>query len=419
MVRVSEPPLRGSARSLLHGRALMLDRARRTARDRAREDRVAIDIQIRADVLAQIVARRAQMLLHAICVAPVEGHYLDHADVVDSELSWAGSQLRVPIEVFVVRRDELTQSAGPSGSHVPSGRATLTFEVAIRTVDDPQQRRTLAALAELRCVDIDFGPLDALLGAAARSFERAVLDEIGTPVSADLTRLVHQLGMGKVSSSSVEQVGGTIVLRLDPSGAAADRIPAGRQWCLFLDATGAEGLAMRFMPESVPGLTRFGAGAMWTPGGAAPVSTDPRVVIAISAHAEVPDPFIAHINARFDCRPSLAGSLPPRLRIDIAWEASVRTGALDALVTLEEIVGLPGMPRPVKEAIRTAVDRAMAPADSEAKRPASIRSRSRSSCPHSMSRSVACTSKRSSATPTVCCSAGVPASASTSGATRS
>ncbi|MGH9136188.1 MAG: hypothetical protein ACRD0G_03965 [Acidimicrobiales bacterium] len=322
---------------------------------------MAIEIQVRAATLAQIAARRCQMLLHTICVPPIDGHYLDHADIVADEVSWSGSQLRVPVEVFIVRRQELVQSGASPGAATPAGRVTVLFELSIRTVDDSQGQRTLQALAELRCVGVDLGPLDAVLGASAAALRRMLEGEIGAPVSADLTGLLRQLGMPNVRSSSVEQVGPTLLLRFDPTSAAQERIPPGREWCLFLDGTAAEGMAAAFMPESVPGLTSFGFRSTWTPGPSFPHQPDPRIVVDISAKADVPDPFIAHINARFDCRPSLSGQLPPRLRIDVGWSATVHTGAVDALVILEDIFSLPGMPQPVKETIRMAVERAMDP----------------------------------------------------------
>src|SRR5918996_6277391 len=86
---------------------------------------MAVELHVDMTTLAAIVARSAQVRMHSLYMPASQGLYLDHADVVEGEVRWSfparGPQLALPIDVFVVRRDELV--AAPNTTPAGATRA--------------------------------------------------------------------------------------------------------------------------------------------------------------------------------------------------------------------------------------------------------------------------------------------------------
>jgi hypothetical protein len=314
---------------------------------------MAVELHVDMTTLAAIVARSAQVRMHSLCMPASQGLYLDHADVVEGEVRWSfparGPQLALPIDVFVVRRDELVAAPNttPAGATRAAGRVTAVCDV------------WLDGLAlTFQVVDVDFGVLAGSLGDAAGPVEQAFIAAVGSVVRIDLSSALRRFGVESPRSTSVEAAGRAIAVRVDATLSPVERLQPGEEWCLFLDGAGTEALALSYMPNQIPNLTSMSQRALWKP-----VGDIPRVIVELDATVAVPDPFGADVHVRFHLVPSLVPGAQPKLRAQVEWEADVNlAGFPGALLRLEDILSdISPVPGPTRELIKARIEEAMDP----------------------------------------------------------
>jgi hypothetical protein len=226
---------------------------------------VAIELQIRTDLLAPIIANAVQAKLLETCFPQVGTLYVDHADVapLPVQLVSVDGQVRarVPIDLYIVERSKLLSApnAVPDGATVPAGRVTLVLGIA-----------AAGATLTVRCVDVELGALASFLPGAPPAGRCGLLGAAATPLSLDLKPMLAALGAPTPAASQVELMGPILAIRFDPIGVATDRLIPGQPWGLFIDAAAVMALVTRQIPAKalkqlqaiVPGLA-----PQWSPAG--------------------------------------------------------------------------------------------------------------------------------------------------------
>jgi hypothetical protein len=278
---------------------------------------MSIELQIQSSVLGTMTARAVQARLRTTCFAPIASVYVDHADVANAPVEVvaanAAVHLRVPLDVFIVRREDVlaAPSATPAGATTPAGRVVLLLEIA-----------TSGTVLSLRCIDADLGQLGVVLGPAAPAAKAAIVQAIGSPMTMNLATALGDLGMPTPSSSRVELIDGIVTIRFEPTGNASGHLFPGQEWGLFLDGAAVERLAMSRVPVNLGSrITSMTLQAHWRPAG-----TTPHVDIDYAGKAQVPDPFAGDLDGTLGCDFSLTPTVTKSLRTTVHWTLHVNLG---------------------------------------------------------------------------------------------
>ena len=224
---------------------------------------MAIDLQIRADLLASIIANAVQEKLLETCFPQIGTNYIDHANVapLPVKLLAVGGQVhaRVPIELFVVERAKLLAAPNtvPDGAATAAGIVTLVLEIA-----------AAGAAIALRCVDVEPGPLAGGLGGTGATGRCGLLGAASAPLTLNLAPMFAAVRAPVPAVSRVELLGGIVAIRFDPVGPGVDRLIPGQPWGLFIDAPAVVRLASAQMPaKALQRLQSFAPGLAprWSP----------------------------------------------------------------------------------------------------------------------------------------------------------
>ena len=283
---------------------------------------MSIELQIQSSILGAITARAVQARLRTTCFAPIASVYIDHADVAATPVELitanAAVRLRVPLDVFVVRREDVlaAPNAVPAGATIPAGTVVVVLEMA-----------ATGAVVSLRCVDADLGSLGLALGASAPAAKAAIVNAVGSPMTSDLTKALKQLGMPVPTSSKVELIAGIVAIRFEPAGEGVAHLFPDHEWGMFLDGVLVENLAMSKIPKKVKDLiSRIPSStidAHWRPAG-----DQPHVDIDYAGKIPVPDPFTAGFDGVIGCDFSLTSTITKFLRTTVHWSLHIDLGAL-------------------------------------------------------------------------------------------
>lgn len=279
---------------------------------------MSIELQIQTSILGAITARAVQARLLTTCFPPIGAVYVDHVDVatVPIELFEANAavRLRVPLDVFLVRREDIlaAPNAVPTGVTMPASTVMVVLEMA-----------ATGAVVSLRCVDADLGPLGLALGASAPAAKAAIVGAVGSPVTSDLSAALKQLGVPVPISSRVELVGSIVSIRFEPAGDAVAHLLPGHDWGIFLDGVSVEKLAMSKVPSNLTShITSLTIDAHWRPAG-----NIPHVDIDYAGKApQVPDPFSGDIDGTLGLDFSLTPQPLRALRTTVHWSLHVNLG---------------------------------------------------------------------------------------------
>ncbi|HKS08942.1 MAG TPA: hypothetical protein VJS13_05295 [Pyrinomonadaceae bacterium] len=277
---------------------------------------MSIELQIQAAVLGNIAANAIEARLRTTCFPSVAEVFLDHADVsgtVEVLAGLATIRLRVPVDIFVVRRTDLlaTPNAIPPGASTAAGTVTLLLDLSVS-----------GTVLSLQCVDVDLGGLGQALGPAAADAKTAIVGAIGAAVTSDLKPALTQLGMPNPGFSRIELTAGVVAIRFEPAGAPQVRLFPGQDWGIFLDGPAVEQLAKSKVPKALgERLTSFVLNASWRPSG-----TLPHVDMSFSGKAQVPDPFAGDVSGTFACDFVLTGPATRTLRSTVHWSMAVDLG---------------------------------------------------------------------------------------------
>ena len=279
---------------------------------------MSIELQIQSSTLAAITARAVQARLRTTCFAPIASIYVDHADVADTPIEIIAAnetvQIRVPIDVFVVHREDVlaAPNAVPVGTVTPAGTVMVVLEMA-----------AIGAVLSLRCIDADLGPLGLALGANAPAAQAAIINAVGAPMTSNFTEALKQLGMPVPMLSRVELISGIIAVRFEPNGNAVEHLFPGQDWGLFLDGVSVEKLAMSKVPKDLTSsITSLVIDAHWRPAG-----STPHIDLDYAGKApQVPDPFSGDIDGTLGCDFSLTSTITKLLRTTVNWSLHINLG---------------------------------------------------------------------------------------------
>jgi hypothetical protein len=279
---------------------------------------MSIELQIQSSLLGAITARAVQARLRTTCFQPIGAVYIDHADVAATPVELitanAAVRLRIPLNVFVVRREDVlaAPNAVPAGASVPAGTVVVILEMA-----------ATGAVVSLRCVDADLGSLGLALGASAPAAKAAIVNAVGTPIASDLTKALKQLGMPVPTSSKVELIAGIVAIRFEPVGGPVAHLFPGQDWGMFLDGASVEQLARSKVPNDLTShIASLTIDAHWRPAG-----STPHVDLDYAGKApQVPDPFSGDVDGTLGCDFSLTPPPLRGLRTTVHWSLHINLG---------------------------------------------------------------------------------------------
>ncbi len=280
---------------------------------------MSIELQVQSSVLGAITARAIQKRLLTTCFAAFDSIYIDHVDVADTPVAIAADhakvRLRVPLDVFVVRRNDVLTAPNrvPVGATTPAGTVVVVLEIA-----------AIGAVISLRCVDANLGMLEVTLGANASVAKAALIQAIGSPLTTDCSDACNKLGVATPQSVKTELVSGVICVRFDASANAASvYLTAGQEWGLFLNGESV----VRFAKSKIAGnlAAQIGSltiGAQWR-------SLDgiPRVVLDFAGNLPLVAPSVAsNVSGRLACNFSFTPSSAQSLRTSVHWSLENQLG---------------------------------------------------------------------------------------------
>ena len=273
---------------------------------------MSIELQVQSSVLGAITARAIQKLLLTTCFAAFDSVYIDHVNVADTPVAIAAAnatiRLRVPLDVFVVQRNDLLNAPNrvPVGATTPAGTVVVILEIA-----------AIGAVISLRCVDANLGMLGVTLGASASKAKTALVQAIGSPLTTDCSNVFHKLGLSAPQSVRIELVSGVVCVRFDsPANAASAYLPTGQEWGLFLNGASA----VRFAKSKIAGnlAAQIGSltiGAQWRS-----LDGTPRVTLDFAGNLPLPaSPVASNVSGRVVCNFSFTPSSAQSLRTTVHW----------------------------------------------------------------------------------------------------
>lgn len=281
---------------------------------------MSIELQIQSSTLKNITAFAVQARLRATCFAPIASLYIDHADVAASPVELIATttgtvRIRVPIDVFVVRREDIlaAPNAAPAGATVPAGSVVLVLEMAVA-----------GAIVSLSSVDAELGVLGSLLGSEAAAAKNAILGAVSSPASLNLIDALKQLGAPVPISSRVELMGSIVAIRLSPTGNGVGHLFPGQEWGLFMDGASVERLALSKLPTALASISpSMTITPHWRPAG-----TVPHVDIDYAGKVPLPNPFTANVDGTLGLDFSLSPTVTKFLRTTVNWSLHVNLGVL-------------------------------------------------------------------------------------------
>ncbi|MEO6995282.1 MAG: hypothetical protein ABI273_16870 [Lacunisphaera sp.] len=301
---------------------------------------MSIELQIQSSVLGAITARAIQKRLLATCFATFDSLYIDHVDVADTPVAIAAAnatvRLRVPLDVFVVRRNDVLTAPNrvPVGATSPAGTVVVILEMT-----------TIGAVVSLRCVDIDLGMLGVTLGASAAKAKTALVNAIGSPLTTDYSDACKKLGLSAPQSPRIGLVAGVVCIRFNsPANAAIAYLPAGQEWGLFLNGAAAVRFAKAKIAVNLAAqISSLTIGAQWR-------SLDgiPRVALDFAGHLPpVASSAANNVSGRLACNFSFTPLSTRSLRTTIHWSLESQPGEV--------------APKSIGDALREKMSEAMDP----------------------------------------------------------
>lgn len=278
---------------------------------------MSIELQIRSSVLGAIAARECQASLLKGCFSQIGSKYIDHIDVAMTSITVTSAidsvRFRIPLEVFVVSRQDIlaTPNGVPVGATTPAGTVISIMEMTANL-----------AKITLQCIDADLSSLSAVFGSDLPAAKDAIVKVIGSPVNADFTAVLQQMGMPSVTQSKVEIIADIVTIRFQPMGSPKVHLPPGTDWGMFLDGASVGNLVLSKVPKSFTSqVSSLSMKAYWRPAG-----NSPHVDIDYKAKVPVPDPLSGNIDGVVGCDLSLTPTITPFLRATMTWSLHIDLG---------------------------------------------------------------------------------------------
>ncbi|GAB2581647.1 hypothetical protein [Microlunatus antarcticus] len=272
---------------------------------------MALELQIRSSVLAELAVSSVQEQLLVACFPPTPLGFVDHVDVgaapVGLEPAGEAVRLRVPLDVFVVSRTDVlaAPNAVPAGASGPAHAAGAVLEL-----------KAAGHLVTMTCVAVepDVPGFD----------QAAMVASVGAATTLDLGPALERFGLPDLALATVELVDGVVAIRLGPDGPAAGHLFPGQDWGLYLDGAAVEQLALSKVPSDLSAkIDGLRVSPHWRPDG-----TTPHVDVDYSGQAPAPDPFAGDVDGTLSCDFSLSPPPVLGLRTSVTWSLHVDLGTL-------------------------------------------------------------------------------------------
>lgn len=288
---------------------------------------MSFEIQIHTQTLVALLENTLQLGFRTTCLPSVDPFYVDHVDVrkgqtTVSTTSGSSIDFVVSMDVFIVMANAVLAAPNgvPNGATTPAGQVSLTLRLSVS-----------GSKLTMTCSGVNLGALGQLLGSNAQTLAQQIQNRIGTIGSIDVGPLASKIGLPAPSTSSLEVVGASILIRFDPSGAGQDHLQAGQDWCLFIDAASMQQLVTTQLNTVIKNLgqqiTSFTPKAIWAPQG-----TTPEVIVTVDGKAQVPDPFAGNVHVGMTVDFGLIpifivnDGIGASLVLDVKWNLKVDLG---------------------------------------------------------------------------------------------
>lgn len=295
---------------------------------------MSFEIQIHQATLVTVIENTMQQGFRTRCLPSADPFYVDHIDVAAGDTTVAMSDgsvdFVVTVNVFVVTSQSVLAAANdvPDGAKTPVGQATLTLRLSVA-----------GTVLSLTCTGVDLGVIGTFLGSSAATVEQQIQQAVGTVGSLDVGTIVSGIGLAAPSTSRLEIVGSSVLIRFDPPAAGQERLQSGQDWCLFADANTMEALAKSKLNPMLSKLDSFLTSVSPPTVGWAPSGSTPALNVVLDGEAPVPDPFSGHVRLSANVVIGLLHTfilndgIGSDLTFDVSWQADINLGsALDILL---------------------------------------------------------------------------------------
>lgn len=288
---------------------------------------MSFEIQVHQATLVTLIENTLQQGFRTRCLPSADPFYVDHVDVAAGDTTVAtsdgGIDFVVAVNVFVVTSQSVLAAANdvPDGAKTPVGQATLTLRLSLA-----------GTVLSLTCTDAELGTIGTFLGSSAATVKQQIKQAVGTVGSLDVSTIVAGVGLPAPSTSSLEIVGTSVLIRFDPSGAAQERLQSGQDWCLFVDADAMEALAKSKLDAMLSKLDSFLTSATPPTVAWAPSGSTPELKVGLKGEAPVPDPFSGDVTLGANIVIGLVHTfivndgIGSDLTFDVSWNADINLG---------------------------------------------------------------------------------------------
>lgn len=268
-----------------------------------------IDIEIRISRLTQMVWSSVQNSLTNTCLQPMDGNYLDHADVKSVSFKADGNigTFDVLADLFIVNQSSLAlfPNATPPGALVRAAGADIKLALTVQ-----------GANLTLACTDIttDNPALAGVANAAKSTFP---------PQTAAFSGVFTSLGLDQPTSHAMLVVGDSLLIRFPTAEGGnapfVQHIQASEDWSFFLDAQTMKDVARQKLDQPLTGLDGYvtgpSVGIQWAPRG-----STPHVDVTVTGQIPVPDPF--SLGMELDAGVDFLLQRPQQLQELVDWNVS-------------------------------------------------------------------------------------------------
>jgi len=268
--------------------------------------------------LLSLVETNVQQALNTNCIDPFPPYFIDHCDVTggNAAVTSQSTNFQIPVNVFIVDQSSLQANVNgtPPGALTPAAQATVLLSLTLQ-----------GTLLTLSCTGVQV-PNPAFNAAAQQ-----VQQTLGTVGSFEFKPMFDKLGLPAPTTSSMLQVGASLLIRFDPATPASDHLQSGENWCAFIDANTMVALAKSKVPTGKlegHGITGVNVNGQWAPSG-----TTPHVNLQVTGAAQVPDPFSGNVEldmgidfSLMSVLPSNPSQSPTDLVERVTWSLSIDLG---------------------------------------------------------------------------------------------
>lgn len=223
---------------------------------------MAIQVEVRENVLAVAITEFVQTQLFTTCTPALPGLFVDHLDAIQGSAHFDTTpngqiMFALDIAVHIVTADAVM--ANPNA--MPATAMTAVGSVGVAVVLAMVGTRLVVASATSSAAGL---PLPPSMQAVIEVAINAALAPLAGQTLFDTAAIVAQLSTVVQAQPAIERADGVVAMTFGATGPLHSQLASAHQWGVFLDQKAATGLLVERLPAGLPVNVR------WQPNGATP-----------------------------------------------------------------------------------------------------------------------------------------------------